>query len=282
MVKLGARDFDPIFMAFLRSVIASMCLAIWIKLKGVPLFPSLESALHGLVTGVIFTTEFALIYSALTITAASRVYVILYTAPFFTAIGAHFFIKGDQLTLNKVMGLVLAFTGISVLFLKNISDITGGSFRGDLMVLASGALWGGLTVYIKKFLAGKVHPLQTLFYNIFFSIPFLLPLSLIFEDHYIIQLTWVGGFSLFYQSVIIAFITYLSWTILIHRHPVSLLHAFSFITPICGVFISGVLILREPLSARLFLSLFLVSIGLLLVNRAPKNRPAEAWEHEGQ
>jgi drug/metabolite transporter (DMT)-like permease len=42
--------------------------------------------LHGIVIGLFFGAEFALIYVGLKYTLTSRVYVLLYTAPFFVAL----------------------------------------------------------------------------------------------------------------------------------------------------------------------------------------------------
>ncbi len=72
-----------------------------------------------------------------------------------------------------------------------------------------------------------------------------------------------------YQSIFVAFLSYLVWFELIHRYPVSLLHAFTFFTPVFGTFISGVLILGEAVTASLVLALSLVSMGMVLVNRQP-------------
>ena len=82
------------------------------------------------------------------------------------------------------------------------------------------------------------------------------------------------AFSAFYQCIIIAFISYLIWFELIHRYPVSLLHAFSFFTPVFGVLLSGALILGEAISLNLVGALILVSIGTILVNRVPKSKEA--------
>jgi drug/metabolite transporter (DMT)-like permease len=46
-----------------------------------------------------------------------------------------------------------------------------------------------------------------------------------------------------------------------------LLRAFSFFTPVFGVFLSGALILGELISPRLIVALTLVSLGMVLVNR---------------
>ena len=70
--------------------------------------------------------------------------------------------------------------------------------------------------------------------------------------------------------------SYLVWFMLIHRYPASLLHAFSFFTPVFGVFLSGVLILGEEIHGGLVVSLLLVSTGMILVNRPPKTRDVGA------
>jgi len=75
------------------------------------------------------------------------------------------------------------------------------------------------------------------------------------------------GFSVFYQCIIVAFLSYLVWFELIHRYPVSLLHAFTFFTPVFGVFLSGALIMGEIISPSMVVALTLVSLGMILVNR---------------
>jgi drug/metabolite transporter (DMT)-like permease len=72
--------------------------------------------------------------------------------------------------------------------------------------------------------------------------------------------------SLFYQTIIVALLSYWAWFYLIHIYPVTSLSAFSFFTPIFGVFLSS-LILNEPLSLWLLIALALVSVGIYWVNK---------------
>ncbi|MCF8106085.1 MAG: DMT family transporter [Desulfohalobiaceae bacterium] len=273
LIKIGGREMGSLFMAGTRSLVASLCLMVWIKCKGVPLFPSRAIAGHGVVVGLMFGGEFSLVYVALEYTLASRLYVLVYTAPFFAALGAHFFLQGDRINPWKAAGLVVAFLGVVVLFGQDIGAMSLRTLPGDLMGLGAGALWGATTVYVKRHLAHKGLPLQTLFYQVFFSAPFLLALSAALERPMVSGFSPASAFSLFFQCIIVAFLSYLVWFELIHRYPVSLLHAFSFFTPVFGVFLSGALILGEPIRLSLILALSLVSIGLILVNRTPKPRP---------
>lgn len=267
IIKVGARELAPLFMAGVRSMVASGCLYIWIKAKGMNLFPSTSVLLHGVVIGLLFGSEFGFIYLGLQYTLASRTYILVYTAPFFVGLGAHFFLKGDRLNCWKLLGLILAFAGVVSLFVIDLASFSVSILPGDLMALAGGALWGATTVYLKKYLSHRALPLQALFYQVFFSAAPLFLMSFVLEDPIISGFSFVTGFSVFYQCIIVAFISYLVWFELIHRYPVSVLHAFSFFTPVFGVLLSGALILGELISPRLIVALTLVSLGMVLVNR---------------
>ena len=137
------------------------------------------------------------------------------------------------------------------------------------MALVAGALWGATTLYIKRFLVQCTNPLQTMFYQLFFSIPVLLGLSLLFEKPVITGFSLLTGVSLFYQCIVVASASFILWFELIHRYPVSLLHAFTFFVPVFGVFLSGMLMLGEIITVRLVTALCMVSAGMVLVNYKP-------------
>ena len=90
-------------------------------------------------------------------------------------------------------------------------------------------------------------------------------MSLILEPHWIYKMDLYIFRAIFYQSIIVAFISYFIWFKLIYRYPVSKLSAFSFFTPIFGVFFSS-LLLKEEFTVSLLLGLPMVSIGIFFVN----------------
>ncbi len=275
MVKLAAGQLPPIFQAGLRSALAAACLWAWMRYRRIPVFPNRVVTGHGLVLGMMFGLEFGLLYPGMMLTSVARSYLLLYTSPFFVAVGAHFWLPGDRLTRLKTTGLLLAFAGLVVLFAQGLGGFSARALLGDVLSLLAGALWGATTLYLKRFLGQRALAVQTLFYQLFFSAPPLLVASLILENPSTASLTGFGAFSLFYQSVIVAFVSYLAWFVLILRYPASLVQAFTFFTPVAGVLISGVWLLGEPVSLRLFLALLLTSLGLFLVNR-PAGQPASA------
>ena len=264
-IKISNQGVSPIFASTLRSIVASICGLIYCLKKGEKVFHKDIMLFHGVVVGLLFGVEFACIYFGLLYTDAARSVLFVYLSPFVVAIGAHSFLKGDRLTFLKILGLALAFTGIFVVFGGRPRTAKAGMYFGDILQIAAGVLWGATTLYIKKFMARKVEPINTFLYQLFFSIPILLAVSIILEPKWIYKVDpYVVG-SLFYQSVIIAFITYFVWFKLIHEYSVSRLSAFTFLTPIFGV-LFGVFFLHEELTVSLMIGLPLVSTGIFLVN----------------
>jgi drug/metabolite transporter (DMT)-like permease len=264
-IKISNQGVSPIFASMLRSIIASICGMIYCLKKENKLFHTDVMLLHGVVVGLLFGAEFACIYFGLLYTDAARSVLFVYLSPFIVAIGAHFFLKGDRLTFLKVLGLALAFTGIFVVFGGRPKAAKATMVLGDILQITAAILWGATTLYIKKFLAKRVEPIHTFLYQLFFSIPILFMVSMILEPKWIYKIDPYIIASLFYQSVIIAFITYLVWFKLIHKYSVSRLSAFTFFTPIFGV-LSAVFFLHEELTVSLIIGLPMVSMGIFLVN----------------
>lgn len=107
--------------------------------------------LHGIVAGILFGSEFGLIFVGLQYTLASRGYVLLYIAPFFAALGAHFFLVDDRLNIWKAAGLLSAFCGVVVLFMKDVGSFSFEALPGDVLFLIAGAAWGATTVFTPVF-----------------------------------------------------------------------------------------------------------------------------------
>ncbi len=266
-IKFSNQGVPPILAAAIRSCIASFLLWIYARTKNESVFLQAGDTKHGLVIGALFGFEFLFLYWGVSFTDASRATIFLYCHPFCVAIGAHFFLSGDRLTVIKLVGLVLAFSGLVLVFGSRSPNLGPYFWVGDLMELVAGLMWGATTLYVKKFIWNKpITHFQTLFAQLFWSIPILVVGWLIFEWSRPLDLKPVVLTSLFYQTVIVAFMSYLAWFWLIHRYPVSRLAAFTFLTPLFGVLLSA-LILGEVITTYLAIGLALVAAGIYLVNR---------------
>ncbi|OGP74351.1 MAG: hypothetical protein A2V86_00855 [Deltaproteobacteria bacterium RBG_16_49_23] len=265
LIRYVNQGVSPVFASALRSLVASICGVTYCLRKGERLFHTDIRLFHGVIVGLLFGVEFACIYFGMLYTDAARSVVFVYLSPFVVAVGAHLFLKGDRLTFLKTLGLIIAFAGIVVVFQGRPGTAKPTMIIGDLLEITAAILWGATTLYIKRFMADKVEPIHTFLYQLVFSIPILFLVSLILEPVWIVRIDGSILAALFYQSVLIAFISYLFWFKLIHQYAVSRLSAFTFFTPVFGV-LSGVLFLGEEFTVSLMVGLPMVSVGIFVVN----------------
>ena len=264
-IKVTNEGIAQVFASTLRSLIASICGVIYCLRKGEKLFHTDIMLFHGFMVGLLFGLEFASMYFGMLYTDAARSVVFVYTAPFVVAIGAHLFLRGDRLNVQKVLGLILAFIGVYAVFQGRPKTAKATMLLGDVLQIMAALLWGATTVYIKKYMADKVQPINTFLYQLIFSTPVLLIVSLLLEKEWIYRIDFPIIVFMFYQSVIVAFMSYFIWFKLIHAYSVSRLSAFTFFTPIFGVLFS-ILFLHEEFTASLTVGLPLVCLGIFLVN----------------
>lgn len=267
-VKVSNVGFAPIFNAFLRSSIASLLgIAYCLSIKQ-PLFHRDIRLFHGCMVGLLFGLEFVCIYLGLLYTDSARAGIMINCSPFVVAVGAYLFLK-ETLSITKVAGLVLAFIGLYSVFQGKPSTWNPSMLFGDLLEIAAAVLWGATTVYIKKYLAERVHPIHTFLYQLVFSIPVIFICLLFLEPKWILNVSASAVLALLYASVIVAFASYLVWFKLIHTYPVSELAVFTFLTPVFGV-VCGVIFLGEQVTTGLIAGLLLVSGGIYLTNYRKK------------
>ncbi len=265
-VKLANAGISPILQAGFRSLGAACLVWLWSALRGVPLTRSDGTLGVGVLVGLMFGVEFALIYVGLEYTSASRSVIFLYTSPFVVAIGSHCLVPGERLRAYQVVGLIAAFAGVALAVADALTLPTRRELIGDLMVLAAGIIWGATTVVVKTSRLIAISPNKTLFYQLAVSGVFLAPMSLLVAERGVFAPTPIVLASLAFQTVLVAFVTYLVWFWLITSYPAGRLAVFSFLTPLIGM-AAGALILDERITILLAFASALVALGIYLVNR---------------
>ena len=266
-IKFSNQGMPPFMAAALRSLASGALVWAYAHIKGRGVaFPPGQTR-HALVIGLLFGLEFLLLYWGLTFTPASRSTIFLYTHPFWVALGAHFLLKDDRLTPAKLFGLVLAFGGVTAVFQSRSPKLPPLYWVGDLMALSASIFWAATTLYVKRIIEKvSLDHYQTLFAQLIYSFPLLALSAVFFELPAALDLNLVVLASLFYQSVVVAFASYLVWFWLIHQHSVSRLAAFTFMAPLFAVILGG-LVLEEPVTLLVWVGLACVAGGIYAVNR---------------
>ncbi len=270
-IKVANHGVSPLMQSSIRSIGGTILIWIWMKVRREPMLERDGTLWWGIAAGLLFAGEFVLIYWGLEYTNASRAVIFLYMSPFVVALGAHLFIPGEHLRMIQVIGLSCAFVGIVVAFNESLTYHSQRILIGDSMLAVAAILWGATTVLIKASPLAKIKPSKTLIYQLSVS-AVLLPLgSLAKGEAGIVRLTPLIVGSLVYQTVWVAFVTYLAWFWLIRNYPPSRLASFTFLTPLFGV-LAGGLLLNEPITRAMLLALVLVGTGIYLVNRPVADR----------
>lgn len=253
--------------AAIRSVVASLLLWFYAQVLNERVFLPRGFLRHGLFIGLLFALQFLFLYWGLKFTDASRAVIFVYTQPLWTLLLAHLFLHDEGLGISKVTGVIIALVGLCLVFGSRSTELGPYYWIGDLMEIATGFLWAATTIYVKRFIWNTpITHFQTLFAQLFFSIPLLVLASLLLEWGSPVLLTRPVIGALFYQSPIVAFASYLAWFWLLHRFQAGRLAAFTFLTPVFGVILSGVF-LHEQLTSFLGIGLLMVAGGIYLVNR---------------
>ena len=263
LVKATVAELPPVFVSAVRGLGATLLLWLWCQWRGVKLFERDGSLRAGLLVGCLFAAEFAFIYIGLQHTTASRLTVFLYTSPFWVAALLPLFIRTERLKPLQWVGMACAFAAVVFALREGFG---GGGATGDLMGLAAGALWGLTTVAIRAYNLTRISAEKLLFYQLAISTVVLVGISHGMGE------PWGGSWSGFaigsvaLQTVVGAFASYLAWMWMLGHYPATKISAFVFLTPLFAL-LFGMLWLGEAVTLTLVLSLALVAVGIVLVNR---------------
>lgn len=266
LIKATLAELPPFFQASVRFIGATALLLAWCAWRKIPLWGCDGSLKPGLIAGMLFAGEFAAIYAGLQYTSASRLTVFLYTSPFWVAVLVPLWVPSEKMGMWQWLGLFLAFCGVALAMFDGFSSAMPGHWVGDLLALAAGLGWGLTTVVIRTSVLAKLGAEKLLFYQIAISAVLLAIVSLASGERW--QHTWSGFAisSMLIQTVVGAFISYLTWMWLLGHYPATKISGFVFLTPLCALLV-GSLWLGEALTLPLMLGLACVAVGMLLVNR---------------
>ena len=268
-IKLGAPDMAPLLQSAVRSIGAVVLVWLWARQRGIDLRLNDGTLGPGLLAGLLFAGEFALLYWALQFTSASRGVIFLYTAPFMVSLAVVWRLPDEHMRPIQWAGLALAFAGVVALFGEGLLKPAGTAWIGDMMMVGAAVMWAATTLTIKFSRLATAAPEKTLLYQIAVSAVVLLVVAVLLGETRVSAVTPVLIGSLLFQIVVVASFSYACWFWLIRHYPATRLSAFSFLTPVMGV-LAGVLVLGEPLTPAVLGAMGLVGAGIFLANRPPK------------
>ena len=262
--KVLLRDFTPVTVLFTRFVIGYAFL--WcLKPRFLPFSGWKKEFLFagaGL-TGV--TLYFLLENIALTDTFASNVGIIVAVVPFFTALLAHFLLKGEGFSRRFFLGFAAAFTGI-FLIMANGAFVLELNPAGDILALGAAFVWAAYSILMKKIGVNTSNMIictrRIFFYGIALMIPALwvLPANMDWR----LMAKPVNAVNLLYLGLFASALCFLTWNRVVEILGAVKSSVYIYMVPVVAV-VASAIILGERLTwislAGILLTLFGVTIS---------------------
>jgi drug/metabolite transporter (DMT)-like permease len=261
-IKIGVSDVPPFVFALARSLaVASLLTIIALALR--QQFPRGGRTIAVAIVVGLFNLgcAWAIIFWSEQFVPSGLVAVFGAGAPVWTAVLAHFMVKGDRLSVLKALGLVLGLVGTLILIgAPDTADGTAGLIATVLLAVMA-LSWAVAAILQARYLT-RVSPIPTVALGAWASALFLAPLALL-QASSGRQWTTASGLALAYLAVVgTCFAMVVSLWLYRKLRPTTIM-LIQVITPAEALLI-GTLWLGEPVSIRMLGGAALVMAAVAL------------------
>lgn len=173
--------------------------------------------------------------------------------------------KGDKIDGQILLGVLLGFGGLMLIFGDGLSDFANGEYTMGIVVIFLATIsWAGGTIYLRSFKKNGT-PLLDAALQMFFGGFFLLVASALTEDASTAQWHGESIFALFYLTFLGSVVAYGAYSYVLTKLPTPVVSLYAYINPVVAV-ILGWLILDEKLNAAILFGCVVIVAGVYIVN----------------
>src|SRR5258705_8651606 len=151
VIKLGLEDAPPLRLAGMRVVVGGIVICLWAWSTGrfVGFRVERREWRPLAVLGLLFSVQMAATNIGTWLTSAAHATILVNLYAVHTVVLAHFMIPGERLSVRKVGGVLVAYSGIVALFASQWSR-GAPTLLGDVIVTVAGILLAERTVYLAR------------------------------------------------------------------------------------------------------------------------------------
>ncbi len=176
------------------------------------------------------------------------------------------FFRGNQLSRLTVVGLIVSFGGVCVIFYDHLKDFLQADFRfGIFLSITASITWAFGTLYTKK-KAASFNPYFSLGLQMFISS--ILIFAVIGATGTAVNLNTIPAiswWSIAYLTSIGTILTFIAFIYMLQHLPAEISSIYAYINPIVAVLL-GAIIFGEPLTTAIAIGGLVTLIGLYIVN----------------
>ena len=188
------------------------------------------------------------------------------TTPLFTVIAAHILTRDEKMTMLKMLGVTIGFTGVVIMIGYEIFGGVGKSIYGQLAVLGAAVSYSLAGIYGRRFHQLGIKPMVTATGQVTASSVLLIPMALLIEKPFQLPVpgleVWLAVAGLAVISTALAYILY--FRILATAGATNVLLV-TLLIPVSAILL-GTVFLGEILEIKHLIGMGLISIGLLAID----------------
>jgi drug/metabolite transporter (DMT)-like permease len=279
-IKLGLVDLPPFTFAGIRFLLASLILGLLIFARGVRWPRSRTDWILIAVSGALqFALNYGLVFWGEQYISSGLAAVLQSTFPVFGFLIAHVYLPYERMTVTKLIGVLLGFCGVVVIFSDQLSIAGRMALLGSVGLVAS-AFFGSYSNVLVKAYGQKIDPQVLAAGQMICGFPPLLILGLATEGNPLrFHWTPMAIVSLAYLVIVGSVVAFALYYWLVRHMDVTNTMLIALVTPVVAV-ILGMIVLHEKLNWRLFAggACIMSGIGLIILrkqNRMSRNRAVD-------
>jgi drug/metabolite transporter (DMT)-like permease len=265
-IRVALHDFQTAEIVFARTAIAAVGLLAVVWLRRIP-YPKDWPTIRGMIIIGLgnVVAPFMLITWAEQFITSGLAAVLQSTAALFALVIAHFAFADERVSVKKIIGLILGFTGVVVLFSSEIGGENG--IAGMLGMVGASLCYAIFTTYTRKIIQGNVAPVVISGTAVTVAAVVTAPLAFLSPDGFTPLATASSDslIALVILGIVNTFVAYLFYYFIVRELGVSRASMVTYVIPPVGV-ILGALILHEPVGLPLILGGSLIFTGIAIVN----------------
>jgi drug/metabolite transporter (DMT)-like permease len=272
-IKIGVdHGLQPFTLIMFRLAIGFALLATVVAVAREPLPRDPRMYGHLFVMGVVnIAIPFSLITYAEQTVDSSLAAVINGAVPLFVIVVAAIFLKGETITINRVVGLAIGFVGVAILVGFDISDLGSANTLGELALIGSTLSYAGGAVYAKAHIHG-LRPMIPAIGQVFFGLVVISVLALVTEHPFAVVPEPEAIFAVVWLGLLGSGLAYLAFFRILGAWGATRTSMVAYLLPEYGIAL-GAIVLSEPIAASTLLGTILVIAGIALVNSRYGTRP---------
>lgn len=269
-VSIALNDYPPTSIAAIRIALAALILLVIVHLKGLSLPRRGRDWFFLIVIGALNSSiPFSLISFAQQSISSGVSAMLISTAPFSALIIAHYYTRDDKISGNKVLGMIIGFSGVLVLVGSEVLASRNDAVSGQLMALLAAFCYGSSSILVRR--VSHINSLVSSACVLLVTTLYFLPLVAYLDKPWLIKPAAESLIALIYLGVLPTALAYLLRFWLINRVGSVYTSQVAYLIPLFAL-VWGWMFLNEVPDIKIWAAMGLILAGIAVNSLFGKKR----------